>query len=58
MIELPTTPCKFCGEPTQMLGMKQCDHCWEVSSRVGGMTTQTLLRILHTQRPHEQWKPR
>jgi hypothetical protein len=53
-----TVPCKYCEEPTEMLGTKQCDNCWEVATRIGGLTTQTLLRILHTTRPHEQWKPR
>jgi hypothetical protein len=29
-----TVPCKFCGDPTPMLGTKLCDGCWEVSRRL------------------------
>lgn len=25
-----TIPCRFCGEPTRMLGTKLCDPCWEI----------------------------
>lgn len=25
-----TVPCKYCGEPTKMLGTKLCDWCWEL----------------------------
>jgi len=29
-----TVPCKWCGEPTRMLGTKMCDRCWELDSRI------------------------
>ena len=28
-----TVPCKYCGEPTLMLGTKLCDNCWEIKKR-------------------------
>lgn len=28
--ECETCPCKFCGDPTPMLGAKMCNGCWEV----------------------------
>jgi hypothetical protein len=30
-----TTPCKYCGKPTPMLGTKLCDPCWELEKRIG-----------------------
>jgi len=27
-------PCKWCGTPTQMLGTKMCDGCWELETRI------------------------
>jgi NMD protein affecting ribosome stability and mRNA decay len=29
-----TVPCKWCGEPTLMLGTKMCDRCWELEHRI------------------------
>jgi hypothetical protein len=29
-----TTHCELCGKPTQMLGTKRCDGCWELESRI------------------------
>ena len=29
-----TVPCKYCGEPTPMLGTKMCDKCWELECRI------------------------
>ena len=29
-----TVPCKWCGEPTPMLGTKECDRCYELRSRI------------------------
>lgn len=30
-----TVPCKWCKEPTSMLGTKMCDRCWELERRMG-----------------------
>jgi hypothetical protein len=39
-----TAPCKHCGQPTKMLGTKQCDGCWQ-ERRSGRMDTlETALR--------------
>ena len=27
-------PCRLCEEPTQMLGTKLCDGCWELETRI------------------------
>jgi len=29
-----TVPCKWCDEPTYMLGTEECNKCWEVTSRL------------------------
>jgi hypothetical protein len=29
-----TTPCKYCGKQTPMLGTKLCDPCWELERRI------------------------
>lgn len=29
-----TTPCKWCGEETPMIGTKSCDRCWELNTRI------------------------
>lgn len=34
MIEIETVPCKTCGTPTQYLGTKLCDNCFEVERRL------------------------
>lgn len=34
MIAQETVPCKFCNTPTDMVGTKLCDPCWEVDSRL------------------------
>ena len=33
-MEKPTTPCKWCGTETTMLGTKDCDFCWEMHHRI------------------------
>jgi len=33
-LQKETIPCKLCGEPTEMLGTKLCDFCWELEWRV------------------------
>lgn len=46
----PTVLCKWCGKQTPMLGTKQCDNCWELSSRIGGninVTGNMLKGMLH-----------
>lgn len=43
-LEMPTIPCKYCGEPTVMLGTRQCNNCWEVSSRIGYSDFRAPLR--------------
>lgn len=32
--EEETVPCKWCDEPTSMLGTEECNKCWEVTSRL------------------------
>ena len=27
-------PCRFCGAPTYMTGIKLCDRCWELEHRI------------------------
>jgi hypothetical protein len=27
-------PCQICGEPTNFLGTKLCNGCWEITSRL------------------------
>lgn len=34
MADQPTCPCRLCGKPTQMLGTKLCDFCWELERRI------------------------
>jgi len=34
-----TISCKTCGKPTEMLGTKLCDGCWEVESRLSSYLT-------------------
>jgi hypothetical protein len=29
-----TVPCELCSKPTQMLGTKRCDPCWELERRI------------------------
>jgi len=29
-----TVPCKWCGEPTRMLGTRMCNFCWEMHWRI------------------------
>lgn len=29
-----TVPCELCGTPTQMLGTKRCNGCWELETRI------------------------
>lgn len=36
MRELPTVPCRTCGEPTIFTGTRQCDDCHEVEGRLAG----------------------
>lgn len=31
MAEVETVACKYCGDPTPMLGTRLCDNCWEIS---------------------------
>jgi len=42
----PTVPCKWCAEPTPMLGTKECDSCHEVRIRMTQMAPITMLRII------------
>lgn len=30
----PTTPCRICGESTEMLGTRLCNRCWELERRI------------------------
>ena len=30
----PTTPCRLCDTPTDMLGTRLCNRCWELESRI------------------------
>ena len=32
-----TIPCRLCGDPTNSLGTKLCDGCWEVDARIERM---------------------
>ena len=45
-----TVPCKWCEEPTPMLGTKQCDSCYELSSRISSASLPVLMQILHESR--------
>lgn len=36
MKERPSTPCRLCGKPTEMLGTKLCEPCWHVERAVLG----------------------
>lgn len=36
MITIKTVPCKTCGVPTQYLGTRLCDNCFEVERRLEG----------------------
>lgn len=29
-----TIPCELCGKPTNMLGSRRCNGCWELEIRV------------------------
>ena len=31
---MTTIPCKWCGDQTDMLGIKECEGCWEMRSRM------------------------
>lgn len=33
-LETETVPCELCGVPTQMLGTKRCNRCWELENRI------------------------
>ena len=44
--EIKTVPCKYCDQPTAMLGTKECDPCHEVASRLCSMPDEVLDRIL------------
>ncbi len=33
-LEIETIPCTICQTPTQMLGTKLCNSCWEVTSNL------------------------
>jgi len=41
-----TVPCELCGEPTEMLGTKRCDFCWELEWRVIKAPLTTLKILL------------
>jgi hypothetical protein len=36
MTDIPTVPCKTCGEPTTFTGTRQCNFCHEVEIRLDG----------------------
>lgn len=38
------TLCKWCNKPTQMPGDKECDGCWEVTSRIESFLTSREAR--------------
>jgi len=44
--ESETIPCKYCGEPTLMLGTKLCDFCWELAWRIGHASQDALIKII------------
>lgn len=51
-----TTPCKWCSEPTRMLGTCECDNCHEIAMRVRRLNPGTLRAILEAEAP-EVLKP-
>jgi len=32
--QVETTPCKFCGDPTEAIVTKMCNWCYEVEGRI------------------------
>lgn len=48
----------FCGAWTRMSGTKQCDNCYEVSSRLRTMPREILRRILVEVQPTIVLEPR
>lgn len=47
---ISTTSCKWCGKQTRMTGTRQCDSCWELSSRIE-RDPDMAMRILQIVRP-------
>lgn len=42
--------CKYCDQPAKMEATRQCDNCWEVSTRVKHMPLDVLEKILRSVR--------
>lgn len=53
MNQQPTCPCKWCGDPTPMLGTKMCDRCWELDHRISAQP-KLARRMLETFDPNDQ----
>ena len=41
----PTVPCKWCLQPTPMLGTRECDNCHEVAGRLGRMAPELFVKM-------------
>lgn len=47
MIESEWIPCKTCGNPTTFLGIKLCNGCWEVETRLQSyLTNENAIRFV------------
>lgn len=44
-----TVPCIWCARPTEMTATRQCDGCWELSTRIRKDLdlTRKILRVEH-----------
>ena len=42
-----TIPCRLCGQPTEMLGTKLCNRCWELETRIT-MNPELARKILES----------
>lgn len=41
-----TTPCLFCATPTEMLGTKLCDPCWNLRTAISYRKPDVIARVI------------